>query len=102
MALVFLSKRLALLTPIPFRHQSRGADGYALFSRSNARPSADDSFFAAFRRTSEKVGYSDRLLVAEWAGMCQEAANPLASERLEAIATVAPQGHAAHICLAIA
>ena len=40
--------------------------------------------------------------MAEWAGMCQGAVDPLVSKRLEAIATVDLQGHAAHICLAIA
>jgi tetratricopeptide (TPR) repeat protein len=47
----------------------------------------------------------DAVLLAEWARMCQEAPDPLVSERLEAITTVNLEVHivhVAHICLGIA
>ena len=44
----------------------------------------------------------DATLLDEWAGMCQGAADPLVSERLEAIATADLEDYTAHICLGTA
>jgi hypothetical protein len=44
----------------------------------------------------------EAVLLAEWVGMCQGAADLFISERLEAIATVELQDYTAHICLGIA
>ncbi len=58
---------------------------------------------ADFARSCElKPTKIDAALLDEWVGMCQEAVDPLVSERLEAIATVDLENYTAHICQGIA
>ncbi len=58
---------------------------------------------ADFTRSCElKPTKIDVVLLAEWVGMCQGAADLLVSKRLEATATVDLQDYTAHICLGIA
>lgn len=58
---------------------------------------------ADFTRSCEiEPTWLHHALMAEWAGMCREAADPNVLERLEAIAAVNPQDYTAHTCQGIA